>query len=439
LEVARSIAAALFAGRRPSRARRWYRVGLLEAREAGDPGQTIALALALGRVGAADGRAADVAKLEAHARSASAATFAAVRDELLLRAEIAIVDEPRAQPYERALAAASARGDGFAVAEAFDRLAEVAIIEGDGGALRRAREGALAAVRERGPVWRVPYQAAQAARAAWLAGDLAAASERLALARAAEPESILGRLATAAAAQELEPIGDVDEALAALARRRGSSSVAAAYLTAAVDARLRADDVAGARELLDPRLLVPGHVDALALALRFPIAARERDLEKVARLVARWRRVARGRGVAAYFALFDALEYRRAGRRRKMRSAAGEAAERFAAAGWPALEHVATALRDGVRSTVPLLAQPAMEPRDAPPVGERGGTPLTQREREVARLVIDGLKNREIGERLRISEHTVEHHVTAILAKLRLASRWQIRERARSDAFPDLS
>ena len=43
---------------------------------------------------------------------------------------------------------------------------------------------------------------------------------------------------------------------------------------------------------------------------------------------------------------------------------------------------------------------------------------LAKREAEVARLVADGLSNKEIGARLFISEHTVDSHVRSILNKL---------------------
>ena len=43
---------------------------------------------------------------------------------------------------------------------------------------------------------------------------------------------------------------------------------------------------------------------------------------------------------------------------------------------------------------------------------------LSKREEEVARLVADGLSNKEIGARLFISEHTVDSHVRSILNKL---------------------
>lgn len=44
--------------------------------------------------------------------------------------------------------------------------------------------------------------------------------------------------------------------------------------------------------------------------------------------------------------------------------------------------------------------------------------PLTPREVEVLQLLAEGLSNRSIGERLRISEHTAKFHVNAILGKL---------------------
>jgi DNA-binding NarL/FixJ family response regulator len=52
--------------------------------------------------------------------------------------------------------------------------------------------------------------------------------------------------------------------------------------------------------------------------------------------------------------------------------------------------------------------------------------PLGKREADVARLVADGLTNKQIGTRLFISERTVDSHVRSILNKLGFNSRAQI-------------
>jgi DNA-binding NarL/FixJ family response regulator len=49
--------------------------------------------------------------------------------------------------------------------------------------------------------------------------------------------------------------------------------------------------------------------------------------------------------------------------------------------------------------------------------------PLSGREIEVLALMAQGLANKNIADRLRISEHTVKFHVSSILSKLRAASR----------------
>ena len=50
---------------------------------------------------------------------------------------------------------------------------------------------------------------------------------------------------------------------------------------------------------------------------------------------------------------------------------------------------------------------------------------LTQREREVLRLLADGLANEEIGKRLHISPETVRTHVRKAMAKLEADTRTQ--------------
>jgi DNA-binding NarL/FixJ family response regulator len=56
----------------------------------------------------------------------------------------------------------------------------------------------------------------------------------------------------------------------------------------------------------------------------------------------------------------------------------------------------------------------------------RADDPLTVREREVAGLVAKALSNRQIAERLVLSERTVESHIRNILTKLGLTNRTEL-------------
>ncbi|HSE99043.1 MAG TPA: response regulator transcription factor [Blastocatellia bacterium] len=51
------------------------------------------------------------------------------------------------------------------------------------------------------------------------------------------------------------------------------------------------------------------------------------------------------------------------------------------------------------------------------------GEALTRREREVVTLVAEGLTNKEIAERLSISQATVRTHLTSIFLKLGIQNR----------------
>ncbi len=51
---------------------------------------------------------------------------------------------------------------------------------------------------------------------------------------------------------------------------------------------------------------------------------------------------------------------------------------------------------------------------------------LTKREREVIKLAGEGLKNKQIGAKLFISDITVHHHITSIYSKLEVANRLEL-------------
>jgi DNA-binding NarL/FixJ family response regulator len=51
---------------------------------------------------------------------------------------------------------------------------------------------------------------------------------------------------------------------------------------------------------------------------------------------------------------------------------------------------------------------------------------LTDREREVIGLIGEGLKNKQVGERLFISETTVTHHLSSVFSKLEVSDRLEL-------------
>jgi NarL family two-component system response regulator LiaR len=79
----------------------------------------------------------------------------------------------------------------------------------------------------------------------------------------------------------------------------------------------------------------------------------------------------------------------------------------------------------GEPSLEPAIARKVLFEIHHPPKAAPTTDPLTEREMDVLKLIAQGLSNREIADRLVITERTVCTHVSNILTKLHLASRTQ--------------
>ncbi|MFP5361621.1 MAG: LuxR C-terminal-related transcriptional regulator [Thermoleophilia bacterium] len=278
--------------------------------------------------------------------------------------------------------------------------------------------------------------------------------------RWAEAEDVLEAAVEDFARSRPAMIGAPLVALAELRRRQGRSADAVALLDRAGSsssaqlcrARLALDrgDPGEATELLD-RLLRQMPEDAAlerAPALELLVHARVAcgEPRSAGDALAMLREVARGTGSALLRACADLAEgvvAAAAGEHARARPLLEDAVDSFAAGGAPyelarsRIELAATltslgrdeAARreaaEGLRVLAELGADVAGARRrlgivldDGPPLPE-----LTAREREVLRVVAEGLTNAQIAERLVISEHTVHRHVANILSKLGLPSR----------------
>ena len=87
-------------------------------------------------------------------------------------------------------------------------------------------------------------------------------------------------------------------------------------------------------------------------------------------------------------------------------------------------DQLANAIRSansGFSTLAPEVSQSLAEQTQSEP--EKSTYDLTKREQDVLKLLMGGLSNAEIGQRLHISKHTVKNYVSNVLDKLEVSSR----------------
>jgi LuxR family maltose regulon positive regulatory protein len=266
-----------------------------------------------------------------------------------------------------------------------------------------------------------------ASRPAWVEGPVVELAElRRRQGRAADAERLLGRAGASAGAQLC---------LARLALDRGEARRAAELAERVL------------RQVPAERRL--DRADALAVCVR-AYAARG-ELEAGAGALEELREVERVIGTAplsAYADLAAGVLAAAGADHDRARSLLEDAVDRFERSEAPfesarARLELATSLLalgrvdDAERETIHALerldalgaggegarARRLLEGSIRPGGGASGPVGVTPREREVLALLVEGLTNHQIAERLVVSEHTVHRHVTNILRKLELPSR----------------
>ncbi len=302
----------------------------------------------------------------------------------------------------------------------------LAVLQNDPQAADRALRLAAAAARETGQPGVLADSLALASIAARMAGDRASARRLLDEARAAAiGHEELGRTLLAHQAQALNGLldGDLAAVRAAasegirLSREAGDTYTLGMMLLNAGFAALMSGDLRESGERLSEGLRIARQLDDRVaqchliggLGCR---AAGEREPRRAARLFGAMENLRAEAGAQINAGMAPAIEKAR----QSVTTALGQA--RFE-----------TEFTEGTRLSRDAAARLALREAAPPPAAAAGpgnAGVLRPRETEVARLVADGLSNKEIGARLFISERTVESHVRNIMNRLGFNARSQI-------------
>jgi DNA-binding CsgD family transcriptional regulator len=300
-----------------------------------------------------------------------------------------------------------------------ERLAQHALLFGNVDVAQRATATALQiATQQRHANWHWRC-VATSARLFWAAGDAVRAGEALAHARSAaspEVEALFAPIAaTIAAGNDAAPLRITSPELQTIAMTDERPNVAASAAMGWAIAEPRNDGSSSPASMALRRAVLRG-TDGLDVVELYSSVARFGDVEDARIAAAALHAIASFNlpFADAHAQLARAYILLRTGRGDAAAAAAGDAARAFAAAG----------LRGWTNEAMLLLVRhegEATTSRRRP-----SALSLTGRERQVAQLVRRGSSNRDVARVLDISEHTVERHVSSILSRLGLRSRWQL-------------
>ena len=334
--------------------------------------------------------------------------------------------------FELSTESSSRFSRGRAVAEAWDDYAIWAMELGRLNLARDCSERSLVISREHRIIWHIPYSMLCLVSLLVKSGEYQRARSFLNDAMTYELETpLLCLLKTTAALELAYALGDdellqrsFDEDALELAMRSEEARRIGAIVAIFVKIAVTRNQIQRARNLVSRGMTAirdANHVgELLALAAQYGThqeAGRAREL-----LCARVR-LPHHRVAQAYLDLWETYSAITRGAEHEARAFAEKAAAEFARLGWRQPEREALALVG--RVTRGDIQRPESSQRSALMRISKQHA-LTEREAQIAEFALQGLTNRRIARVLSISEHTVESHMTSILDRLGLRSRWQL-------------
>ncbi len=228
--------------------------------------------------------------------------------------------------------------------------------------------------------------------------------------------------------RDLERAEALAEEAAALSREAGDRTLLPLPLHILGRVALLGGDLERAEALHKESLALSGEMGGSAHTLAFLkglacVAGAKGEVEKAARLFGAAEALREAMGVGQWPALRTLEEPYLVGARSRLEEGAWTKA--WEEGGAMSMERaIEYALSEDDSSTIATRT-----PEHTSSATARTPPALTRREREVARLVAQGLTNRQIAEALFVSERTIDHHVSNILKKLSLSSREQVASR----------
>jgi len=288
-------------------------------------------------------------------------------------------------------------------------------------------ERALFIAREERVMWRIPYFSFRLASVLIQMGDYERARLLVTDANTYDSEApileFLRSIANIQLAQATENSGPditVDNSVIELAFRSGEPQRVASITVLYAQAALRQGKMRRARGLIARGLSVISHADHAEELLALGAYGSRSDMERSRSILDARRALPNNKIATAYLALWEAYAAIRRRANHEAELHAQQAAEHFEELGCRHQQVQALQLIGGRVPKAKGL------PGNRLTIFGKLDPTLTQREQEVAELVLQGLTNRSISETLSISERTVESHMTSILNRLGLRSRWQL-------------